>query len=68
MDAEIIELRTRHSEEIKSIREQQLSGATDKHNQLLNENLNLRKKFDSLEGEYEKLKNAAADNNTVNER
>ena len=61
-------MRTKHSEEIKGIREQQLSGATDKHNQLLNENITLRKKFDSLEVEYEKLKKAAADNNTVNER
>jgi len=45
-----------------------LSGATDKHNQLLNENITLRKKYDSLEVDYEKLKNAAADNNTINER
>lgn len=48
LEAEIAELRQKQSEEIKVIREQQLSGATDKHNQLLNENISLRKKFDSL--------------------
>jgi hypothetical protein len=61
-------LRQKHSEEIKAIREQQLSGATDKHNQLLNENINFRKKYDSLEAEYEKLKKAAVDNNATNDR
>lgn len=68
LDADMAELRQKHSEEIKAIREQQLSGATDKHNQLLNENISFRKKYDSLEVEYEKLKNAAVDNNATNDR
>ena len=31
-------------------------------------NIELRKKFDRLEAEYDKLKKAAADNNTINEK
>lgn len=68
LDIDISELRVKHSEEIKTIREQQLGGATDKHNQLLNENIQFRKKYDSLEVEYEKLKRAAVDNNSSNDR
>ena len=49
LEADIASIKQKHSEEVKVIREQQLSGATDKHNQLLNENINLRKKFDGLE-------------------
>ena len=49
LEAELAELKQRQSEEIKTIRSQQLGGATDKHNQLINENMSLRKKFDGLE-------------------
>lgn len=45
-----------------------MSGATDKNNQLINENLELRKKSDKIEAEYEQLKKAAVENNTINER
>ncbi len=43
-----------------------MSGASDKYNQLLSENVDLRRKNDGLEAEYDKLKKGALENNSAN--
>jgi hypothetical protein len=65
LEADLAETKRKSSEEIKSIRELQMSGASDKYNQLLNENVDLRRKNDGLEGEYDKLKKGALENNSA---
>lgn len=66
LEAELAETKRKSSEEIKSIRELQMSSASDKYNQLLNENVELRRKNDGLEAEYDKLKKGALENNSAN--
>jgi chromosome segregation ATPase len=68
VDTELVETKKKSSEEIKVIRENQMSGASDKYNQLLNENVELRRKIDGLESEYDKLKRGALENNSANDR
>jgi hypothetical protein len=45
-----------------------MSSASDKYNQLLNENIDLRRKNDGLSMEYDKLKKGALENNSANDR
>jgi hypothetical protein len=45
-----------------------MSSASDKYTQLLNENIDLRRKNDGLSTEYDKLKKGALENNSANDR
>jgi hypothetical protein len=45
-----------------------MSSASDKYTQLLNENIDLRRKNDGLSAEYDKLKKGALENNSANDR
>ena len=45
-----------------------MSSASDKYNQLLGENVDLRRKNDGLQAEYDKLKKSALENNSASER
>ena len=68
LEVDLAETKKKSSEEIKNIRELQMSSASDKYNQLLNENVELRRNSDGLEAEYDKLKKGALENNSANER
>ena len=68
LDQELGEVRRRSQEEIRHIRESQMSGATDKHNQLLSENVELRERADGLQREFDEFRRTAIDNETANEK
>jgi DNA repair exonuclease SbcCD ATPase subunit len=68
LEVDLAETKRKSSEEIKNIREVQMSSASDKYNQLLNENVELRRRSDGLEAEYDKLKKGALENNSANDR